>query len=133
MLASCTSTLGKEERICSKKQIDQLFGGGCSKSMTAFPIRVVYALHPRGDGNPQTMLMVSVSKRHFKHAVHRNRIKRQLREAYRKHKGVLYEALSADSFKGLSMAFLWLDDRMYDSLYVEKRMCELLNRIKEKV
>ena len=133
MLASCTSTLSKEERICSKKQIDELFGGGCSKSLMAYPIRVVYDTRCRADDEPQVMMMVSVSKRYFKHAVQRNRIKRQLREAYRKNKQILYHALSDVPSKGLSMAFLWLDNRLYDSPYVEKRVCELLNRIADKV
>ena len=133
MLASCTSTLGKEERICSKKQIDELFGGKCSKTMTAYPIRVVYAMRQCVEGEPQAQVMVSVSKRYFKHAVQRNRVKRQLREAYRKNKSLLFSQLSATPTKSVSMAFLWMDGHLRDSMYVEKQMCDLLNRIKGKI
>lgn len=133
MLASCASTLSKKERICSKKQIDGLFGGGYSKSITAYPVRVIYAWRSCSNDEPQAMVMVSVSKRFFKHAVKRNRIKRQLREAYRKNKKILIDSLSNVPDKGLSMAFLWIDDKMYDSCFVEKQVCDLLMRIKEKI
>lgn len=133
MLASCTSTLSKEERICGKKQIDQLFGCGCSKTMTAYPIRVVYAMRSCVENESQVKMMVSVSKRYFKHAVQRNRIKRQLREAYRKNKGILFSSLSNDSTKGVLLAFLWMNGKMYDSSLVEKQVCVLLNRIKESI
>ena len=133
MLASCTSTLGKEERIFSKKQIDELFNGKCSKTMTAYPIRVVYAVRTCVQGEQQAQVMVSVSKRYFKHAVQRNRVKRQLREAYRKNKWILLSELSTLPTKGVSMAFLWMDGHLRDSMCVEKQMCDLLNRIKGKI
>ena len=85
MPASGPFTLGKEERINSRLLIEKLFGGGGSRAMSAFPIRMVYMF---GDDNslPPAAMMVSVSKRRFKHAVDRNRVKRQIREAYRKNK-----------------------------------------------
>jgi ribonuclease P protein component len=133
MLDSCASTLSKEERLCSKKLIDELFGGGCSKSMMAYPIRVVYVLRPHEDGEPQIRVLMSVSKRYFKHAVQRNRIKRQLREAYRKNKSILFSPLSDEPSKELLVAFLWVDGNMHDSQFVEKQVCDLLNRIKERI
>ena len=42
-------TLCKEERICSKLLIDQLFNGGNSHSMVAFPLRAVYVIKDRND------------------------------------------------------------------------------------
>ena len=71
-------TLPKEERLCSRKALEELFGGG-HQSVSAFPIRAVYMPNEVG----VVRVMVSVSKRYFKRAVKRNRIKRQLREAYR--------------------------------------------------
>ena len=59
-----------------------MFEGGVSKSFSIFPIRVVYM--PVEQGEVPASILISVSKRRFKRAVKRNRVKRQIREAYRK-------------------------------------------------
>ena len=62
--------------------------------MSAFPIRVVYRLVEPQPNAAQIQMLVSVPKKHFKRAVKRNRVKRQIREAYRKHKHVLWDKAS---------------------------------------
>ena len=42
MLDTAAFTLPKEERVSSKRMIDELFTGGNSRSLVAFPIRLVY-------------------------------------------------------------------------------------------
>ncbi len=122
-------TLNKRERMVSRKLIETLFGGGGSLSMAAFPLRVVYIKKERARNDAPVQMLVSVSKRHFKHAVDRNRIKRQVREAYRLHKQVLYEALLPT--EQLLLAFVWLSDEHRPSHDVEKRVVNLLHRIAE--
>ena len=56
-----------------------MFEGGVSKSFSIFPIRVVYM--PVEQGEAPASILISVSKRRFKRAVKRNRVKRQIREA----------------------------------------------------
>lgn len=132
MPASGPFTLGKEERINSRLLIEKLFGGGGSRAMSAFPIRMVYMF---GDDNslPPAAMMVSVSKRRFKHAVDRNRVKRQIREAYRKNKHILIDRIAQTQGRKLSMAFIWIDDRLHPSDDVEKSMHSLLTRLSEKL
>ena len=77
-------TLPKSERLCSQKALQKLFGGE-RRSVSVYPIRAVYA----DSEEPGIRIMVSVGKRHFKRAVKRNRVKRQLREAYRLNKQIL--------------------------------------------
>ncbi len=120
-----SATLSRDERIKSKKLIDALFTGGRSKSMTAFPLRAVY-MTLEADAEQPTQILVSVPKRCFKHAVKRNRVKRQVREAYRRNKHLLQG-------KGLALAFIWLDTKLYDSGDVERQVTNLLRRIKEKL
>ena len=70
----------KEERLRSKKLIEQLFREG--SSFNSYPLRFV-ALHVPEVSEPPVQVLVSVSKRNFKKAVDRNRLKRQIKEAYR--------------------------------------------------
>jgi ribonuclease P protein component len=76
----------KEERLCSKKLITELFSKGSSFNL--YPLRFVYLKHPEPVATAPQVL-VSVSKKYFKKAVDRNRLKRQMREAYRLHRHLL--------------------------------------------
>ncbi|WP_435260864.1 ribonuclease P protein component [Tenacibaculum sp. nBUS_03] len=80
-------TLGKEERLKSKKLIGKLYEEG--KSIKVFPLRMVYIQTEHTSKYPAQVGM-SVPKRNFKRAVDRNRIKRLLRESYRREKGIVY-------------------------------------------
>lgn len=137
----------KEERLCSKKQIELLFEGGASKSMTAFPLRAVFRFIPCeavevnqeaifGDRKAliptaQVQLLISVPKKCFKRAVKRNYVKRQVREAFRKNRSLLDAVLSAYQDTQMLVAMIWLDDKQHSSLQVEQRVCHLLKRIGE--
>ncbi len=126
-------TFRKPERLCSRKLIETLFTGA-NKSMSSFPIRTVYTMLPAEAGTPaRVSILVSVSKRHFKLAVKRNRVKRQLREAYRKNKALLDKALDHRPDTRLAIAFLWLSDRLYPSAEVERCVRHLLVRITEQI
>ena len=111
--------------------METLFGGNGSQSMAAFPLRAVYIRKERAQDDAPVQVLVSVSKRHFKHAVDRNRVKRQVREAYRKNKQVLYEALPPTD--QLLLAFIWLSDGHRSSSEVEQRVVGLMQRIAEKL
>lgn len=134
MPASKVFTLGKEERLCSKLLMDKLFGGNASSSISAWPLRVVYLLDDkRYEGDVPVELLVSVSKRYFKRAVKRNRVKRQIRESYRVNKSVLIEKMATLPGKKLLMAVIWMDGNLHPSSLVEEKMKKLLNRLEEKL
>ena len=107
------SSFPKKEKLVSRKLIDRLFVGGGSKSMSCF----------------DAQMLISVPKRCFKHAVDRNRVKRQVREAYRRHRD-LYELPEG---KYLAMAFIWLDHQHHDTAEVEDKVVNLLRRMGEKL
>ena len=123
-------TFRKAERLCSKKRIEGLFANG--RSLSAFPVRVVYqSFAPEAETDvsvSNVQVLVSVSKRHFKHAVDRNRLKRLIREAYRLNKHLLLDQLQGCR---LSVAFIWMSDEKADFHTVEARMKNLLQRIVE--
>lgn len=131
-MTATRNTLCKEERLHGRDAIEQLFKRAGSRSMVAFPLRAVYALAEREDG-ALVKIMASVPKRQFKRAVKRNRVKRQIREAYRKNKHSLCEAVEALGDKELSIAFIWIDNSLHPSDEVEKKVQRLLLRIEEKL
>ena len=87
--------LPKYERICKENDIKTLFDQGTGVSV--YPYRVIY-LFRRDDSRPPTVrLLVSVSKKRFHHAFKRNRVKRLIREAWRKNKAPLREICQKDN------------------------------------
>ncbi len=139
-MTSIAPSFQKRERMVSRKLIDTLFGA-CpakqglesrgSQSMAAYPLRAVYTRKVRARDDAPVQVLVSVPKKHFKHAVDRNRIKRQVREAFRQHKQLLYEALAEQ--EQLLLAFIWLSDEHYPSQHVESRVVSLMQRVAEKL
>ncbi len=127
MERATTNTLHKSERLCKKKIIGKMFEGGAS-SFALFPLRVVYV--PVEELDAPAAILVSVSKRKFKRAVKRNRVKRQIREAYRKNKHTLLAALEEKHLR-LAIAFIYLSNGLADSSLIEGRMRSALSRIAE--
>jgi hypothetical protein len=129
--------LSKWERICGRTLLEKLFTGGKSKSFSVFPLRVVYLLTDQPDGDLQHVIpvkmMVSVSKRHFKRAVKRNRVKRQVREAYRLNKEIVVSAMADSPNRQLLLGFIWMSDELHDSDTVTRSMQVLLKRIADKL
>jgi ribonuclease P protein component len=73
-----SNTLGKTDRLKSRKQIEALFKTG--KKITLFPFRLLYNIEA---ANGKTEAGFTVSTKNFPKAVDRNRIKRLTREAFR--------------------------------------------------
>ena len=87
--------LPKYERICKDADIQALFDKG--EGVSVYPYRVVF-LFRHDEGRPVTCrLLVSVSKKRFHHAFKRNRVKRLIRELWRKNKAPLYEICNKDN------------------------------------
>ena len=124
-------TFSKEERLCSKKLIDQLFHS--SSSFIVYPFRYVY--QPIEDtGTPYPVqVIISVSKRRFKRAHDRNRIKRLTREVYRLQKSeYLYTHLQQSSLNLLlAVQYVGKAELAYDVLFAKmnKGLTQLVNEL----
>jgi ribonuclease P protein component len=125
------NTLSKSERLNSKIAIEKLFSGG-AKSFSLFPLRVVFMQTEKREGAPDASLLISVPKKRFKRAVKRNRVKRQIREAYRKNKHLLLNLLE-EKEQNLMIAVIYLSDELISSAEVEVKLNSLLVRIAEKI
>lgn len=117
-------SFSKNEKLKSRKVIDSLFTEG--KSVAKYPLRFVYVEADNQDGTPIKM-GVSVSKKHFKHAVDRNYFKRVLRECYRLNKAILLDNLQK---KYAIMFFYQTSDRLSYQEINEKTI-QLFNKFIE--
>ncbi len=80
------------ERLKLRKKIETLFQTG--EAFSAFPLRVIYRFTGRETpGAAPVQVGFSVPKKKMRKAVHRNRIKRLLRESWRLQKHQLYPFL----------------------------------------
>lgn len=115
----------KKEKLKSEKLIAQLFAEG--QTIAVYPLRLVYLPTLYDDGT-KIKAGVSVSKRNFKNAVDRNRIKRLMREAYRLQKGAWFYNFSAS----YAFMFLYTGKDGTDFETVNLKMSNLLEKfIKE--
>lgn len=108
-----------EERLKSKKLIEKIFLEGTN--LSKYPLKVFYTELP-AENNLIMQAGFSVSKRKFKRAVDRNRIKRLMREAYRLKKTVLFNNLSTS----YAFMFLYIGKDKPDFRMIKKTMEQLL-------
>lgn len=123
------NSFSKSERLNSKKAIETLFSEP-DGSMAVYPLRVVWK--ETGEESEPAAILISVPKKRLHHAVDRNRMKRQVREAYRQNKHPLRTALAASN-KHLHIAFICITDKPVESRMVRKAVTKALVRLEEKI
>jgi ribonuclease P protein component len=121
--------LGRNERLKSRKRIEQIFASG--KSFGLYPLRVLY-IEPTEADAPVLQCGFSVSTRHFKKAVHRNRIKRLLREAWRLQKNGLAAQLEAAQ-KKLAVFIIYTNSELPQYPLLFEKTGLAIQRITEKM
>ena len=124
------NTLGKQERLKSKKIIERLYKEG--SSVKAFPFRMMY-LQTEHTSDFPAQVGVSVPKRNFKKAPDRNRIKRLMRETYRLQKEIVYNNLEKPCV--FMISYIGREEWKYEELYakMEKLLTLFINDVKNKV
>lgn len=120
-----SETYSKIEKLKSKKLIDKMFTEG--QSVSAFPLRLVY-LPTTFEDDVIAKTGVSASKRNFKTAVARNKIKRLLREAYRLNKATYFNNLETQH----AFMILYIGKDIPTFTHVETRMKLLFEKFLSK-
>ena len=119
----------KEERLCSVKQIEQLYSQGSSFSF--YPFRLIYSIVPEQD-SPAT-IVISIPKRKFKKAVDRNTIKRRVKEVYRHSKAdFLYPQLLEKNIK-IQLLLIYIGNEINTSINIRKKLNLALERLVNKL
>lgn len=118
-------TFNKSERLTNKKVFEGLFSKG--KSFAESPFRFVWMELSSASSHP-AQLGISVPKKAFAKAVVRNKLKRRIREAYRKNKHLLYEELKK---KNLHIALMVIYTAKEEHSYsgIEKKMVISLHKL----
>ncbi len=120
-------TLGKNERLKSRKQIEQLFNEG--KSFYLSPFRIYYLVTPLITISVSTLQFgTGVSAKNFKRAVDRNRVKRLIREAYRLQKQRLQEAVMQEKLQ-LNIFFIYTSKELPAFNVVKEKVNLILNKL----
>ena len=123
------NTLGKQERLKSKKLIEKLYAEG--DSVKTFPLRMMYVQTAHTSEFP-CQVGVSVAKRNYKLAADRNRLKRLMRETYRLQKQIVYNNL--DKPYVFMISYIGSEEIKYEDLYLkmEKLLTLFIDKVKVK-
>ena len=117
-------TFRKDEKLKSRKTIEQLFKEG--NSFSNFPFRVLWKFTEARTSPLQTGF--AVSSKHFKKAVDRNRIKRLMREAYRLQKNDLQYQLKQQQ-KQLAVFIIYVGNELPQYELIFDKTTHVLNRL----
>jgi len=120
-------TFDTSERLKSRKIIERIFNRE-GKSFSNYPLRVIWLETPLDTTFP-VQITFSVSKKKFKKAVNRNRIKRLMREAYRLNKAKLYASLSAQEKQG-AIIIIYAANEELSFQEIESKMKQALKRLR---
>ncbi len=117
----------KNEKLKSQKTIDLLFSKG--KSVSKYPLRLVYVENTDEHNSEKVLMGVSVSKKYFKKAVDRNYFKRVLRECYRLNQNLLKENLN----KPYAFMFFYQTKERLSYQEIEEKTIQLFQKFNETV
>jgi len=126
-------TLGNNERLKSRKQIEHLFAEG--KSFVVNPYRVYFIVNSEfsmGKKVSELQFAVGVSSKNFKRAVERNRIKRLTREAWRLQKIELKEKMKKGG-RSLNVFFIYTGKDLPDFKVVKDKVAVALKKLTDKI
>ena len=121
-------TFKKEERLCSKKLLEELFHNG--SSFLLYPFRIIWLPSSHIDSTIPVQVVINVSKRRFKRATDRNLIKRRIREVYRLHKADLLYPFLVERESQILLSLNYIGKEICEYALIEKKLKASLEKLK---
>jgi ribonuclease P protein component len=122
--------LTRNERLSGRKRIEHLYANG--KSFHLPSIRVMWILNTEEEILSLSQVMFSAPKKKFKKAVTRNRLKRLMRESYRKNKHLLYDFLEEKN-KNIHLSIVFTGSADISYAETEGKIILTLQRLIEEI
>ena len=123
--ASPRQTFRKSERLCSRKILEALAAKG--RNIHLAPFRLIWLITPLTK-EVAAQIAFSVPKRNIKSAVVRNRMKRLMREAYRKNKSAFYSLISDQDVR-VALLLIFTGKEVVDYGETETKTQSILNQL----
>ena len=123
------NTFLKQERLCGKQKIDLLFEHGKKLKNSSF---LVIWQEIKDELLYPVTALVSIPKRKISKATQRNRLKRLIKECYRKEKKSLYDFLSAKG-KKIKLAIIYQKSSSINYKELDSEIKLIINRLKNKL
>jgi len=120
----------KQERLTGKNAIDQVFKAGFK--FHHYPFKVIWTTSQNVETPYPAKILIGVSKKYHRRAMDRNRIKRRIREAYRKNKSPFYDFLTRRE-KQCSLVLLYISKETFTFMETEKKISEILIRLQQQI
>ena len=119
----------KEERISGKKKVDFLFEKGERLNLGLFDVVWIYKDNP---SSFPAQVLISIPKKKIAKATARNKVKRLVKEAYRKHKKLFYQKL-VNQDKQIQFAIIYQNFKILNYKAIETEINLVLNRLINKL
>ena len=112
-------TFSKEERLCSKKLLTELFTNG--SSFLVYPYRITWMAAEPEQIMP-AQVVIGVSKKKFKRSVDRNLIKRKIKEAYRLNKSKLLYSYLISGDKKILLSLTYIGKEILEYSIIDSKL-----------
>jgi ribonuclease P protein component len=121
-------SFSKKERLKNKIEIESLFSEG--NRFFEYPFNVIWKLYSNSDSTLK--MAVSVPKKKIPNATDRNKIKRLVREAFRKNKTIIQQPLEAKNVK-LHLILVYSQSSIISMSEIEDKISVTLQRLAEQI
>ena len=118
-------TFPKSQRLCSRDDFQRLLSQ--KQSFYLYPFVCYYGMVEQKN-EFEAKIAVSVSKKRIKRAVHRNRIKRLIKESYRQNKQLIYDVMQPQQAE-LHLFLVYVESKILPYSFINSKMILLINKL----